>query len=62
MNRLRWTKNIATCSKKKKKKYLPHALYKLGAIQFKNFIEISKPMKHAAFAGKARSITGTTPL
>lgn len=36
--------------------------YKLGAIQFKNFMQISKPIKQAAFAGKARSITGTTPL
>lgn len=39
-----------------------YSSYKPGAIQFKNFIATSKPMKQAAFAGKARSITGTTPL
>ena len=36
--------------------------YILGNTQFKNFIATSNPRKHAAFAGNARSITGTHPL
>lgn len=37
-------------------------IYKFGATVFKNFIAISNPMKQAALAGKALSITGVTPL
>lgn len=36
--------------------------YKFGAITFNVFMAISKPMKQAAFAGNALSITGVTPL
>ena len=36
--------------------------YQLGIIKFRNFMVISKPRKQAALAGKARIITGDSPL
>lgn len=36
--------------------------YKFGAIQFNIMNPNSRPMKHAALAGKARTITGVIPL
>lgn len=37
-------------------------IYRLGTAKFKKFMAISNPMKQAALAGNARSITGVTPL
>lgn len=63
--------NISTQNVKKKNEKdakfgkrarLSEVIYKLGTVKFKKFMAISNPMKQAALAGNARSITGVTPL